>query len=133
MLLREHSFYYECSLGKKVRLLPPDAPVPEVPTIDGAKWDVWEFNSEEEAFSKEAQRLGLTAGPPVSLDHGWDITNQKHQAALLTLLKKHTPRLVVMASASRPWGNNLPRTDKDVRAWLNQRERETTFHSCLRF
>ena len=28
-----------------------------------------------------------------------------------------------MASASRPWGSNLPRTDKDVRVWLNQRER----------
>ena len=34
MLLREHRFYYECSLGKKVKLLSPDAPVPEVPTGD---------------------------------------------------------------------------------------------------
>ena len=124
MLLREHRFYYECSLGKKVRLLSPDAPVPVVPTEDGVTWDVWEFNSEEEAFSKEAQRLGLVAGPPVSLEHGWDITNQKHQAALMNLLKKHTPKLVVMASASRPWGSSLPRTEKDVRAWLNQREKE---------
>ena len=63
-------------------------------------------------------------GPPVSLEHGWDITNHKHQAAICQLLKKHTPKLVVMASATRPWGSSLPRTDKDVRAWLTQREKE---------
>ncbi len=44
--------------------------MPEVPAADGVAWDVWEFNSEEEAFSKEAQRLGLAAGPPESLEHG---------------------------------------------------------------
>ena len=69
-------------MGKKVRLLAPDAPVPEVPSADGVTWDVWEINSEDETFSKEAQRLGLTAGLPVSLEHGWDITNQKHQAPI---------------------------------------------------
>ena len=126
MLLRQNRFYFECSLGKKVRLLPPNAPVPEMPEDGGKTWDVWEFNSEEEAFSKEAQKLGLSTGPPVSLEHGWGITNPKHQEAILLLLKKHIPKLVVMASASRPWGSSLPRTDKDVRVWLNQREREIT-------
>ena len=102
MLLREHRAYYECSMGRKVRLLAPDAPVPEVPSADGVTWDVWEFNSEDEAFSKEATRLGLVTGPPIRLEHGWDITNQKHQTAIFQLLQKHTPKLVVMASASRP-------------------------------
>ena len=111
-------------MGKKVRLLAPDAPVPEVPSADGITWDVWEFNSEDEAFSKEAQRFGLVAGPPVSLEHGWDITNQKHQAAIFQLLQIHTPKLVVMASASRPWGSSLLRTDRDVKAWLNKREKD---------
>ena len=27
-----------------------------------------------------------------------------------------------MASASRPWGSSVPRTDKDVKAWLSKRE-----------
>ena len=107
MLLRQNRFYFECSLGKKVRLLPPNAPVPEMPEDGGKTWDVWEFNSEEEAFSKEAQKLGLSTGPPVSLEHGWGITNPKHQEAILLLLKKHIPKLVVMASASRPWGSSL--------------------------
>ena len=105
ILLKEQEFYYESSLGRKVKLLPPDAPIPEIDSTDDEVWDVWEFNSEEEAFSKEAQRLGLTTGPPVSPVHGWDITNVSHQQALLALQEKHKPKLVVMASASRPWGS----------------------------
>ena len=131
MLLREHRFYFETALGKRVKLLPLDAPVPEVPD-DDAQWDVWECNSEEEAFSKEAVAFRLSVGPPISMHHGWDLTNSKHQQRLVALLEKHRPKLVVMASASRPWGGMLPRNDPEVREWLNERERENNYQSCHR-
>ena len=91
------------------------------------KWDVWEFNSEDEVFSKEAERFGLKAGPPISPVHGWDITNATHQQAIVDLIKQHKPKFVVMASAARPWCNSVARRDPEVRAWLSERERASTF------
>ena len=57
MLLREEKFCYEAANGRKVRLLPPDAPVPEIANAPNETWDVWEFNFEDEV---------LKAGPPIS-------------------------------------------------------------------
>ena len=102
MLLREEKFCYEAAYGKKVRLLPLDAPVPEIASEPMETWDVWEFNSEDEAFSKEAEIFRLRVGPPISPVHGWDITNAKHQQALVTMPGTHKPKFVVMASATRP-------------------------------
>ena len=109
-------------------MLPLDAPIPEVACEPTETWDVWEFNSEDEAFSKEAERFGLTVGPPISPVHGWDITNAKHQQALVALLGAHKPKFVVMASATRPWCNSVARRDPEVRSWLSERERASTFH-----
>ena len=103
MLLREERFCYEAANGRKIQLLPPNAPVPEIASGPEETWDVWEFNSEDEVFSKEAERFGLTVGPPISPVHGWDIINAKHQQALVALLGAHKPKFVVMASATRPW------------------------------
>ena len=124
MLLREERFCYEAANGRKIRLLPPDAQVPEIPSGPEETWDVWEFNSEDEVFSKEAERFGLKAGPPISPVHGWDITNAKHQQALVELLRQHKPKLIVMASATRAWCNSIARRDPEVRAWLSERERK---------
>ena len=56
MLLRENRFYFETALGKRVKLLPLDAPVPEVPD-DDAQWDVWEFNSDKKRSPKRLLRF----------------------------------------------------------------------------
>ena len=125
MLLREERFCYEAANGRKIRLLHPDAPVPEIASGPDETWDVWEFNSEDEVFSKEAERFGLRAGPPISPVHGWDITNAKHQQALVKVLDKHKPKFVIVrASATRPWCNSVARRDPEVRAWLSERERK---------
>ena len=124
MLLREEKFCYEAADGRKIRLLPPDAPIPEIASGPDETWDVWEFNSEDEVFSKEAERFGLRAGPPISPVHGWDITNAKHQQALVEMLPQHKPKFIVMASATRPWCNSIARRDPEVRAWLSERERK---------
>ena len=63
MLLREERFCYEAANGRRIRLLPLDAPIPEIASEPEERWDVWEFNSEDEVFSKEAERFGLKAGP----------------------------------------------------------------------
>ena len=122
--LREEKFCYEAANGRKIRLLPPDAPVPEIASGPDETWGVWEFNSEDEVFSKEAERFGLRAAPPISPVHGWDITNAKHQQALVEILSLHKPKLIVMASATRPWCNSIARRDPEVRAWLSERERK---------
>ena len=57
MLLREERFCYEAANGRKIQLLPPNAPLPEIASGPEETWDVWEFNSEDEVFSKEAERL----------------------------------------------------------------------------
>ena len=61
MLLREERFCYEAANGRKVQLLPPNAPAPEIASGPEETWDVWEFNSEDEVFSKEAERFVLKA------------------------------------------------------------------------
>ena len=129
MLLREEKFCFEAANGRRVKLLPPDAPVPEIACGPAEAWDVWEFNSEDEVFSKEAEKLGLSVGPPISPVHGWDITNGKHQQALLNMLNTHKPKLIVMASATRPWCNSVARKDPEVRAWLSAREQACPINS----
>ena len=57
MLLREERFCYEAANGRRIRLLPLDAPVPEITSEPEERWDVWEFNSEDEVFSKEAEKF----------------------------------------------------------------------------
>ena len=106
-----------------MKLLPPEAPIPELDCGEDEVWDVWEFNSEDEALSKEAEKFGLRVGPPISPAHGWDITNSRHQKALLELQEKHKPRMITMASATRPWGTAIARKDPEARAWLPQREK----------
>ena len=121
-MLKEEKFCFEAADGRRVKLLPPDAPVPEIACGPAEAWDVWEFNSEDEVFSKEADKFCLTVGPPISPVRGWDITNGKHQQALINMLNDHKPKFIVMASATRPWCNSVARRDPEVRAWLSERE-----------
>ncbi len=72
-----------------MKLLPFDAPAPELPWGPDETWDVCEFNSEAEVFPNEAQKLGLKVGPPISPVRGWDIANAQHQRALFDMLKRH--------------------------------------------
>ena len=63
---RKRLLLYEAGIGRRVKLLPPDAPIPELACKPDEVWDVWEFNAEDESLSKAASRFGLCVGPPIS-------------------------------------------------------------------
>ena len=52
LYLKERGFCYEAGLGRRVKLLPPDAPIPELACEPDQVWDVWEFNADDESLSK---------------------------------------------------------------------------------
>ena len=122
--LNEHRFYYEGPNGKKIHLIDKDAPCPEIVIPNDIRWDVIEINSEEEPASFEAASLGLVTGPPFSMGHGWDLTNKNHQDRIKELCATHMPRLMLISSVLRPWGNKAPRDHTQIKEWLTEHDKK---------
>jgi hypothetical protein len=117
IFLSERKFYYEGPRGQRLSLLPSDAPIPDFQS-DFESWDVWEINNEGEMLTREAIRMKMKVGPPISMSHGWDITNKQHQDYFLKLQEQYKPQLIAVSSVLRPWGTSAPRKVKAVREWL---------------
>ena len=87
---------------------------------------MWEWWSGTGTLSRTAQHIGLTAGPPVSKETGWDISLPHHQTALLHLQALHEPWILFGSPVCAPWSQACTTMEDDLKIIIRELE-ESTF------
>ena len=73
-------------------------------------------------LSAEAERKGLRAGPVISWETGWDISNKQHQERLRELQKEYRPRILLFEMDCQHWCILPNNADEDIREHMRQSE-----------
>jgi hypothetical protein len=71
---------------------------------DRQKWHFWEIFSGSQKLTEAAGLSArMAAGTPVDYNTGWDLSNEKHQAALRDLQLRHRPAWVHISMTGHSW------------------------------
>ena len=108
---------------KKYQPLPPDTPVPKVHIAPG-KWMFWELWAGTGHLTKAVSRLGLTCGPPITKELGWDLSLASHQQALMKMYLEHEPEIVFGAPVCGPWSQSNTNMDPTIKDLLRKEQME---------
>ena len=109
---------------RKYQPLPSTSPVP-TPVLTAGRWDFWELWSGSGTLTKAAQHVGLSTGPLVSREYGWELSLPSHQTALLAIYEEHLPIVLFGAPTCSPWSSSNTTMAKDVLDQIRAIESET--------
>ena len=122
-LQRRAALMDNATYRKKYMPLPANSPVPVV-EIPKGKWDFWELWAGCGRLSSAVSKLGLTVGPPITKEHGWDISLPKHQQYLSELYEQHCPEVVFAAPTCGPWSQSCTTMDSEIKKLIRQEQEE---------
>ena len=102
-LARKERLNESATYRRKYAPLPKDTPIPSNIEYPEGQWDFWELWSGTGRLAKAMRKAGLTCGPPITKELGWDLSLQTHQDFLWKLLQKHKPKILFGAPVCGVW------------------------------
>jgi len=93
-IARKERLNESATYRRKYAPLPKDTPIPSNIEYPEGQWDFWELWSGTGRLTKAMHKAGLTCGPPIAKELGWDLSLTTHQDFLWKLLQKHKPKIL---------------------------------------
>ena len=122
-LSRREKLLTNATYKRKYQPLPIDTPYPSC-HIEPGQWHFWEWWAGCAKLTREIKKLGLTCGPPVTKELGWDLSLKSHQTELLRLYNLHKPMIVFGEPVCGPWSRSSTNMDPEIKRLLRQEQVE---------